>query len=80
MDWKILIQDLAKAGLRQEEIATRCGCRQPSISDLATGRTTHPNYQIADALRELHAEVMARKAGEGSSEAESPAAGESSNV
>lgn len=58
MDWKTLIEDLRKAGVKQDEIAAKCGCKQSSISDLATGTTTLPNYKIADALRELHRKVM----------------------
>lgn len=61
MDWKKLIDDLRKAGIKQDEIAANCGCKQSSISDLATGATTLPNYRIADALRDLHRKVMRRQ-------------------
>lgn len=54
--WAGLLRDLKRAGVTQMEIAKRCCCAQPSISDLATGRTKEPVWSIGDALIQLHAE------------------------
>jgi predicted transcriptional regulator len=55
MDWQKLIGDLQEAGLSQVEIAQKCGCSQPTINDLSTGKNKNPRYSIGDALRRLHA-------------------------
>lgn len=55
MDWQSLIADLTAAGLTQVEIAEACKCTQPTISELANGKTTHTRYEIGDGLRGLHA-------------------------
>ena len=59
MDWKLLIADLRAHGLSQPQIAARCNCGQATISDIASGKTTDPRHSLGQALRELHAEIIA---------------------
>lgn len=54
MDWKTLIAELSSAGLTQGLIADRLGIRQPSVSDIASGRTKNPSWAVGEGLRRLH--------------------------
>jgi transcriptional regulator with XRE-family HTH domain len=63
MDWKTVIADLQEAGLSQLQIARECEASQPTISELATGKTVNPSWKLGEALRKLHAERMALPAG-----------------
>lgn len=53
MDWKSLIAVLQSRGLTQAQIAAECKCGQPSISDLATGKTLEPRFSLGEALLSL---------------------------
>jgi predicted transcriptional regulator len=53
MNWVQTIETIQRAGLSQSEIARRCGCAQPTINDLATGKTKDPRDSIGQALRDL---------------------------
>lgn len=55
MDWKRLIAELSSRGWTQSEIAKRVNASQPAISDLASGRTRMPAYDIGAALIGFHA-------------------------
>lgn len=54
MDWSTLIRDLQRTGLTQVEIALRVGLTQPSIADIASGRTREPSGGAALKLDALH--------------------------
>lgn len=54
MDWPLLITDLEKSGLTQQEIAGKSGCTQPYVSQLKSGRRKRPDYQRGQALVDLH--------------------------
>jgi len=54
MDWKNIISDLAKHGVKQYEIAAFCGCSQSVISDLGSGNHKTCSYEIGSKLVELH--------------------------
>jgi len=51
-----LINELCDAGLTEAAIAKRAGTTQPSINRIRRGKQK-PKYDIADALRALHAEL-----------------------
>ena len=58
MDWKKIISEITEAGYTQVEIAKIIGVRQPSVSDIATGRTRRPSWEIGDGLMRLHRKVV----------------------
>lgn len=62
MTWAEIISLLKEAGYTQSEIAESCGCAQPTISDLATGKNTDPRTSIADGLRDLLAKAKRKLA------------------
>ena len=62
MDWKKITTDLAEAGCTQTDIATYLGISQASVSDIATGKTRRPSWEIGDALLRLHKRVMRQAA------------------
>lgn len=53
MDWKEVIAELGRLGVRQPQIAEACGCSQGAISLLATGQTKDPKHSTGEALRRL---------------------------
>lgn len=53
MDWKQVIGELTAHGYTQPEIAEQCDCGQATVSDLATGKTTNPKFNTAQALLAL---------------------------
>lgn len=54
MNWKKLIYELQECGFTQMQIAQSVGCKQPSLSDLATGKTKEPIYRIGERLVAMH--------------------------
>lgn len=60
MNWKQLIEQLHTVGLNQMQIAEACGCTQPTISDLKTGRTKAPTFKTGVALQQLHHKNLRR--------------------
>ena len=54
MNWKKLIADIQEAGYTQTQIADSVGCKQSSLSDLATGKTKEPLYRIGERLVAMH--------------------------
>lgn len=52
--WSKIIRDLQRTGVTQQQVADVCGCRQWTISDLATGKTKDPSFPLGTALIDLH--------------------------
>lgn len=57
MDWKLIIADLKAAGWNETKIATEVGCGQASVSEIGSGKTMNPRYNLGRALVVLHARV-----------------------
>jgi transcriptional regulator with XRE-family HTH domain len=68
MNWVDLIALLQDAGYTQTEIAQECGCAQNTISDLATGKTKRPNFDIGKCLERLAAKAKLKLARQNRSE------------
>jgi transcriptional regulator with XRE-family HTH domain len=62
MTWVDTIALLQEAGYTQTEIADECGCAQNTISDLATGKTKRPNFDIGKRLERLTAKAKRKLA------------------
>jgi transcriptional regulator with XRE-family HTH domain len=62
MNWVETILLITKAGYTQSQIADECGCAQPTISDLAGGRTKNPGFQTGQALLKLEAKAKRKLA------------------
>lgn len=58
MDWKTLIADLQAAGFTQLEIGKKIGLSQPSVADVACGRTKDLKWSVGQKLIALHAEKL----------------------
>ncbi len=54
MDWVQIIKDIVSTGVRQEQIATYCGCGQSTISDLLVKKGRDPSYSLGAKLLLLH--------------------------
>jgi len=61
MNWKNLLAEILADGWTQEAIATFVGCRQSTISDLATGRAKTTNHEYGKKLEALHSKVMRKR-------------------
>lgn len=53
MNWQSIISDLKTRQVTQNQIAALCDCKQSSVSDLATGKTKQPGFQLGHALMSL---------------------------
>lgn len=53
-----MIEAIEAAGYTQKAIADRCGTSQPYISQLKNGERKSVNFEIGDALRDLHSEIV----------------------
>jgi len=53
MNAQTIIKKLLKSGMTQVQIAAAIGCSQPSVSDIATGKTSDPALSIGLALIDL---------------------------
>jgi predicted GIY-YIG superfamily endonuclease len=53
IDFSAVIRALSAAGVNQVDMAARCKCSQPTISDLQSGRIKEPSYSIGEALLEM---------------------------
>jgi transcriptional regulator with XRE-family HTH domain len=60
--WTKIITSLLDSGLTQQEIASRVGVAQASISDLKSGKTKQPNWQLGDDLLRLHKQRSRKQA------------------
>jgi len=56
MNWPSLISDLLDSGLTQLQIAERCKTTQSNVSLLLNRFRLRPNWELGNALKELHAE------------------------
>jgi predicted XRE-type DNA-binding protein len=54
MNWPKILSDLADAGLSQAEIARELRIQQPSVSDIANGKTKRPSWDVGNGLLKLH--------------------------
>jgi hypothetical protein len=54
MDWKKIVADLIDSGMKQVQIAEHLDVSQSSVSDLATGKTESPNFDLGARLLSLH--------------------------
>ena len=54
MDFKSLIDALTRSGLTQQEIGEFVGLSQPSVSDIATGKTKQVSFDVGNKIVELH--------------------------
>lgn len=61
MNMQAIVQALIAGGLTQTEIATKCGCTQGRISEIANGKAKTVTFELGMALVDLH-KRMARKA------------------
>lgn len=52
-DFALILAHLKAAGHTQIAVAGACGIRQPSISDIASGKTQDPSYSVGAALIRL---------------------------
>jgi transcriptional regulator with XRE-family HTH domain len=59
MTWKSIVAELQALGLSQPQIANACGCRQGTISAIATGKTAEPKFGLGKKLLELLADKRA---------------------
>lgn len=50
MQWKNYIAAIVHKGMTQKQLADEAGCGQPSISDLASGKTRDPRSSVGLAL------------------------------
>lgn len=57
-DFQRIISDLVAVGWSERALARKFGVTQPSISQLKTGRTKQPKYDLGAALVRLHKEEM----------------------
>lgn len=62
MDWKNIISEITAAGYTQVEIADFVGISQPSVCDIANGKTKNPAWQIGDALLRMRKKAASRRA------------------
>ncbi|WP_310626694.1 helix-turn-helix transcriptional regulator [Limnohabitans sp.] len=53
MNWKQIISDLSDRGYTQPKLAEACGCGQATISDMATGKTKSPRYEVGAKLLKI---------------------------
>jgi len=61
MDWTAILSEIFAAGKTQMVVAAYCGCGQSAISQLYSGVTTQPRYEVGNKLMELHASVVPQK-------------------
>jgi predicted XRE-type DNA-binding protein len=61
MDWTNIISVIRQSGLTQTAIAEDVGLTQPSLSDLANGKTAEPKWSTGDALLRIYDRVMKAK-------------------
>ena len=57
-DFKRIIIDLVSVGWNERALGRKFGVTQPTISQLKTGKTKQPKYDLGAALVRLHKEEM----------------------
>jgi len=75
MDWKEVIAELGRLGMRQPDIAAACGCSQSAVSQLANGHIKDPRHSIGEAMRNLLAMKRAEQGATGRAATPSDGAG-----
>jgi transcriptional regulator with XRE-family HTH domain len=60
VNWAQLISELMARKWTQSRIADRVGVSQPTISELANGKSKSTSYEIGNKLTALHKEVMSQ--------------------
>lgn len=58
MNWTKIIKELIDAEYSQDRIAALCGTGQSYISGLYRGERKCPNYDLGNAILNLHRKVM----------------------
>jgi len=53
MDFKDILEKLISSGCTQQELAAECGCGQSTLSDIITGKTKEPRWNLAKKLLDL---------------------------
>ena len=53
MNWTKIIQDLIDSGMSEQDIATSCGIKQPTLNALKSGKSKSTRYEIGDKLISL---------------------------
>lgn len=62
MQWKNVISEIqTNASLTQPQIASKAGCAQTTISDLATGKTAEPRHSLGEALLALRRQTQRKR-------------------
>lgn len=54
MNLQSIVQALVGRGLTQTEIASKCGCTQGRISEIANGKAGSVSFELGMALLDLH--------------------------
>lgn len=62
MDWKNIIAVICDAGYTQAEIADFVGISQPSVCDIANGKTKNPSWLVGNALIRMRRKALVRAA------------------
>jgi len=62
MDWNKIVAEIKETGLTQAQIADEIGVAVGSLSELCTGKVSEPKWSRGDALLELHASRVAKRA------------------
>lgn len=61
MDWTQILSDIFAAGKTQMVVAEYCGCGQSTISQIYSGVTARPSYDVGTKLVELHKSLVPAK-------------------
>ena len=56
MDIRVAVNELLESGLTQVEIGRLCGCSQPTVSDLSSGKQKTINFDVGWRIVALHKE------------------------
>lgn len=62
MDWNKIVTEIKESGLTQAEIAAAIGVATGTLSELCSGKVSEPKWSRGDALLELHASRVAKRA------------------
>lgn len=60
MNWTELLADLRAAGYTQTKLAKLLKTGQSTLSELSSGKTTNPSFELGNALVAIHTRVMSR--------------------
>jgi len=74
MDWPRIVAEIAATGMTQTEIATECGVRQSTVSEIARNTIKSPSFDLGTKLLALHTLRKAAPAGQDDASVEAKAA------